>query len=72
MAGFGKNQIAKTLTSESPFVQHMDAEQRTIYLNKGIAPCGEPSPGMAAGAAVSADAGDRGVDAAGDAPAGIP
>jgi hypothetical protein len=38
MAGFGKNQIAKTLTSESPFVQHMDAEQRTIYLNKGIAP----------------------------------
>jgi len=32
-----KNQIAKTLTSESPFVQHMDAEQRTIYLNKGIA-----------------------------------
>jgi len=29
------NQIAKTLTSENPFVQHMDAEQRTIYLNKG-------------------------------------
>jgi len=36
MAGFGKNQIAKTLTSESPFVQHMDAEQRTIYLNKEL------------------------------------
>jgi len=41
MAGFGKNQIAKTLTSENPFVQHMDAEQRTIYL--GNCPRGEPS-----------------------------
>jgi len=37
MAGFGKNQIAKTLTSENPFVQHMDAEQRK-YLNKELPP----------------------------------
>jgi hypothetical protein len=38
MAGFSKNQIGKTLIAESPFVQHMDEEQRNIYLNKGIAP----------------------------------
>lgn len=38
MAGFSKNQIANTLSAESPFVQHMDADQRNIYLNKGIAP----------------------------------
>lgn len=38
MAGFSKNQIGITLAAESPFVQHMDADQRSIYLNKGIAP----------------------------------
>lgn len=38
MAGFSKNQIGKTLIAESPFAQHMDADQRNIYLNKGIAP----------------------------------
>jgi hypothetical protein len=38
MAGFSKQAIAKTLMAHSPFVQHMDADQRTIYVNKGIAP----------------------------------
>ncbi len=38
MAGFSKQAIAKTLMAHSPFVQHMDADQRSIYVNKGIAP----------------------------------
>jgi len=41
--------IAKTLMAHSPFVRHMDADQR-IYVNKGIAPVRQSSsPGTAPG-----------------------